>query len=398
MQNDHRYAAGESAVRKALRTNGKDARLWGLLGPVLMLQGRFEEAKQALEVAQFLDPGPSMSFLLMAQIDMYLKRVDAIRNPPTKMDLSAKAIEIFTDGVVSFGSADLQSESFYRQAIEGNPEDSGLYTALGLVLFREGRHEEARNVLRRATEIDLDSFDAWLSLALVLAENGDYAEARDSFNRVGKIEGVDNFHRNAASIQMYSLLRMEEDSKIMSQVFAEQFGNRPESQQPWTTIGHALLQKGLVSEGVQAFKRAVEFDSENPEPLLSLGEALTLLRRYDEAEKVCLRALELSPSNLRALAELGFVQLRLNRPEEALKSLDKANSISPNDCWILYNTACALVKTGRIEQAWQFLTESIMLNEDLKMKLATDRTSSYYMMMPSSKRCSDWKGRRNNSS
>jgi Flp pilus assembly protein TadD len=90
------------------------------------------------------------------------------------------------------------------------------------------------------------------------------------------------------------------------------------------------------------------------------------LKREEEATRalkktvaVIEKHLELHPDDTRALDLGAGVQARLGNREAALKWAAKASTIDPENPSVLYNVACTHAALGEIEQAIDYLEQSV---------------------------------------
>jgi TolB-like protein/tetratricopeptide (TPR) repeat protein len=146
----HRFvgdvAGAEAAFRQAIALNPGYAGARYALGEFLMLTGRLEEALEMLELAQDVDP------------------VSTIGNAHLIM-----AYEL----AGQHERAALQAEDAFLL----NPRSATACRELGLLRHRQGRLEEAADVLHQARLLEPDSPESIVALAVVHAASGEFDQA-----------------------------------------------------------------------------------------------------------------------------------------------------------------------------------------------------------------------------
>ncbi|MEC7525743.1 MAG: tetratricopeptide repeat protein [Myxococcota bacterium] len=125
-------------------------------GSELLMQNRVVEAKEELETALSHRPQDAQSQDLLAGVYF-------------RLGVYPTAIQI------------------WRALLEEFPEDLTLCVNLGLSLFKTGQPEEARDYLQQALELDPDHERAWGYLGLVRWRLGQLDEAREAFLRGGQL-------------------------------------------------------------------------------------------------------------------------------------------------------------------------------------------------------------------
>ncbi len=111
---------------------------------------------------------------------------------------------------------------------------------------------------------------------------------------------------------------------------------------------------GALNEGLEAARRAVSLDDEEPLAHFAMGRVQTLRRQYDIAIAEFHRAIELNASFAHAHYGLGWALTLCGRPAEALTSMDTALRLNPRDPSVFTyygGRAVALLFVGRAEEA-----------------------------------------------
>jgi Flp pilus assembly protein TadD len=139
------YPAAVMAYERGLAVAPENVELLNALGFALFQQGKSKEAVVALEKAVAVDP----------------------QHWKSHNNLALAAIDI--------GEIEL-AEAHFRESLAIKPQPA-IYNDLGVVLERQGLHEEAVEAYRTAVKLDPKSPSAQFNLGLSLARGGEFAEA-----------------------------------------------------------------------------------------------------------------------------------------------------------------------------------------------------------------------------
>ncbi len=144
---------------------------------------------------------------------------------------------------------------FSRIAADSPDSPSGYYN-LGMVLFREGRREEAIKAFGKAVNIRPLDPQPLLAMGRVMGEG------------LGRWQDAATTYRKALDID-------------------------PRQAPVWNRLGVALLKQGLWEEGVSAYRKAIDLDPGDPDAHGGVTVALRAMGREAEAQKEEKRFLEL---------------------------------------------------------------------------------------------------------
>jgi serine/threonine protein kinase/tetratricopeptide (TPR) repeat protein len=220
--------------------------------------------------------------------------------------LSVEAYESYTRGMMNLRQATRESIdraiAAFEEATRSDPEYSIAWAALGAAYGLKGNFlsinemiHKAIELERRALAIDPELADAhmWLGSALLALGKAD--------------EGI-------ASIK--EAIRLE-----------------PDNGQAHQGLARALwVGKGLFTEAIPEFERAIELNPEAGYSYLQLSMLLAWEGQYDRAEEVCRRAVELQEQYISgnaglqvvgAHSRLGYVHYLRGNYEEALRAYER---------------------------------------------------------------------------
>jgi tetratricopeptide (TPR) repeat protein len=213
-----------------------------------------------------------------------------------------------------------QAAAFYRRAVEANPNSFEAHLALGLLLARQGKKDEAHTELIAATTLDP-------------GEAGPAMKAR-AWRALARIDtpGPDGEgNAAAASKELLEALRLS-----------------PE------TVDDTLLAADLAEASDQheaaeaAYRRVLAADPKSVAANSGLAHVLIKRKQYPEAEKFIRAALEQQPDDLTLNAQLATV-LAAQDDADAVPLLQKLHAAHPADSAVTRMLAQVLAEAGDFE-------------------------------------------------
>ncbi|HYF48247.1 MAG TPA: tetratricopeptide repeat protein [Planctomycetota bacterium] len=193
--------------------------------------------------------------------------------------LHDRAIRLFSDG------KDDEAITMLEQALRLDPTFSDGYEALGVILGRSGRFNDAIEIFKRLEEVAPDEPMVHTNLSLYYMKIGDKEKAEEEKAR--------------ATVKQFS-----------------RFGNlakeqEREKQEREAKRGDALRKKAM-------FEEVLGIDPEDPIALFGLGNALSTLEQWSDAEAALAKACAVQKDNSAAYLAHGKALEMLNRNADAL--------------------------------------------------------------------------------
>jgi len=124
-------------------------------------------------------------------------------------------------------------------------------------------------------------------------------------------------------------------------------------------LGVVHLRLGEPAAAVDAFRRAVELDTENPYASQMLGFALMHNGEISAAEQAVRRAVDLDPTNARSQILLATICYRLGRTSEAESHFKAAINADPMPSEPYYNLALLFTRDDRLEDARHYYQQAL---------------------------------------
>jgi Flp pilus assembly protein TadD len=186
-----------------------------------------------------------------------------------------------------------QAEQEYRAAVQIDPNDAALQSALGHVLVEERKWDEAISVLRAAIALQPDDAVAHNNLGVALQTVGNVADAIPEF-------------RQAIRVQ-------------------------PDYLEAHSNLGTALGKQNDLTGSITEFSEVLRLKPDDPEAHFHRGQAYYKQGNADGAVEEYREALRLQPGL--ALAHFGLGAVLYNRGDHdaGLEELRTAYSLSPDD-------------------------------------------------------------------
>jgi len=309
-------------ARGFLRRFPQAGNVWRMTGQLLTNMARYGEARSALATSIRLD-------------------VETGRSP------MAWTHVMMGDSFEQAGDFET-ALAWYRRAIEVGPEDADIQFALGDLLYRWGRLDEAEELLRNPRQCTTgDRDEPWYMLGLVLRSRERFVEAERCFRKALKIDARNYRAKRALAdtltARSYQFRRYESRGGAMSNPIAyEQMKLAWHDDKPAHNV---LLARAYLAEF-----------PDNYAVWTQLGGQLSDLSRYDEAREALQTSIrlreELGESPFRySFIKLGELCRRAGDYASARMWLAKAVEVAPEDAGVHIFLGALLAKWGRFEEA-----------------------------------------------
>ena len=249
------------------------------------------------------------------------------------------------------------------RALELQPRNAAVHTALARVYITTGRSEDALRHLRRATELAPGGDDAYRLLGRLLAARGELPPARDALDRAIRLRPDYWAHHYELGFALLRAGRYEEASGPFKRVTEL----RPDYVSGFQALGTARHYAGHVKEAIGYYEHALRLGP-SATAHSNLAFAYYSAGRVDDALAMYLKALEMDPMSAPRLRSLGDVYARLGRTrqardayERALAASASALKVNPRDARQIALSALCEMKLGRGENGVRHAAEAVAL-------------------------------------
>jgi Flp pilus assembly protein TadD len=224
-------------------------------------------------------------------------------------------------------NADWQSEvRIWSDIVAKSPNLARAHVNFGKGLVREGKFEEAENILRRAITLDPRDGNAYLNFAIVL----DYQNHLDQALLYSD-KALEAGNANPAKIHQVKGLAYSKQGNLHSAILEMEKALRfePDSAKIHVNLGIVYGRSGNRSKAEEHFRKASSLDPDNGFALQNLGIELEKQNKRSEAVKVLEYALTKPIKDAAKIHNnLASLYLRLQKNDLALIHVQKAIEIT----------------------------------------------------------------------
>lgn len=288
-------------------------------------------------------------------------------SPPQAKDKVKDIVALVIAAVAATESQDwARAADLYRQAVELEPNNSGLYNNWGVVLRRQGDLKGAIRAYQRALELDPNLDAAYLNLGLAYLVERRWEEA------LAVLTQAEERLPNEATLSLYKGIALEKLGRWGEAIAA--YGIYV--QRDPNALGHyrlaiAYWQSGNPQRAAEFFQRAARMDPQVGLYSAEAGRALAFLKQYQDAATL----LERLPSSWLEVSDfllLSRIAHRLNRPDLAERALQRALDLADGEknSSLLNDAGVLAAERQDWQQAEQFLEAALAASEGDPQMLA----------------------------
>jgi predicted AlkP superfamily phosphohydrolase/phosphomutase/tetratricopeptide (TPR) repeat protein len=217
---------------------------------------------------------------------------------------------------------------YFEKLRDQRPDVPEIRSALGSVLLKEGRTQEAERELLQA-------------LTLNPALSDPLTELHTLYKDTSRMLTLEPIVRKGLELDDKSLVHLN-----------------------W--MGLIYEWKRDLPRAEQSFKRALEIDPDYAPTMANLGALYGRNGRLQEAVDVLSRAVAKDPDNLESWVNLGAAQGRLGRSREAISALETAKDKGARTPTLYNALALSYLQDHQQDKAVQYLKESLLIDPDQK--------------------------------
>jgi tetratricopeptide (TPR) repeat protein len=241
-----------------------------------------------------------------------------------------------------------EAEALCREIVHEHPDYAEAWHLLGILCQQQNRPAEAVQNIAEATKRQPRNANYWANLGQAMRSNGQLPQAEQCFRQA--IECDENCV--AAWVNLSVVL-----SQMARYTAAIGPARMAIALQPNFAPAHAALGEALSEHdpeaALEAFKKSLHLDPDQPDALNNAGAVLMKLGHYFDAITAFERAIELTPEFPQAWNNLGIARGRVNRPGEAMEAFERAVGLMPNYIAAHTNRATAWLTLGDFERGWR---------------------------------------------
>jgi Flp pilus assembly protein TadD len=171
------------------------------------------------------------------------------KNYKIKSLLEFRISSIFYD----FGDMNISMSLLYK-AIEIDNSNSKAYSALGTLLVREGKKDEAQKMYDQAINIDSNNFQAYFNLGFLLSNDGKKDEAQRMYEKAILID--ENYFQ--AYNNLANLLSEQDKTEEAEKIYRKAIEINKNYEIGYRNLAILLKKKGQIEEATKLIKQADE--------------------------------------------------------------------------------------------------------------------------------------------
>ena len=294
-------AEGGEARRLRANTNRMNSwHSWSPNGKWLVFSSKAHSAYTQLFLTHIDERGFSSPPVALTRFTQADRAANIPEFVATEGDAISKIHEQFLDDVSFLRAADefLKANDFTgaegrcREALELNPKNAAVHSALGVALARQGKIEEAVTHFTEAVRLNPGDIDAHYSLGQAMA-------------------------------------RLRQPDKAIRH-FSDVLQLKPDHAQAHGYLGSLMLAGGQLQEAAVHLSDAVRLDPNYADAYYNIGQLMYRQGKLDAAIIHWSRVVELKPEDAQAHYKLALALARQKRIEQAVDHYTKAVSLEPD--------------------------------------------------------------------
>jgi len=326
-------------------------------GSLLLLTGRFDDAKVRAETGLAADPASVELHLLLANSLAGLKDLEAavvqieeaLRLEPTRAASYANL------GALEAGRGkDRDAEKAFKKALELDPSSASAHLAIANFYWTAGRAAETESALNRALELDPESVVAHRALAMFALSRNRTSDAETHLKRV-----VELTKSNDASLTLADFY-VSQRNEPAARTILDSLANGDGGIATLARIRLASLDHidGRKAEAYARLDEVLSRDRVNVDALLVKGYLLVQDKRLDEALTTVSMAVDAQKDSVAALYLRGRVHRMRHESEAAITDFESVLRLNPRATAARVELAQLHLAAGRSEASVAFAEEA----------------------------------------
>lgn len=238
-------------------------------------------------------------------------------------------------------------ESVWRDTMAKNPQCWLAYNEFGMLLERNGQHDEAIKSYQRSFEIKRDQVEARNNLGALYYNQGKYDQAMELFQAARKL----NARTAATHLNIGNVLNQRGQRTEAIAEFREAVRLNPAYPEAHNNLACLLLAEGKAGESVAQFQEALKWRPNYLDALCNLGGALTEQGNIKDAIACAAAAVEQRPNHAHSRFVLGNAWFAAGKFSEAIDQYNAALQLQPDLIGARFKTGMAFLRLQKIDEA-----------------------------------------------
>jgi tetratricopeptide (TPR) repeat protein len=261
------------------------------------------------------------------------------KRPPARFYfIKAKALDATGNQAAALGN--------FQKALTLEPSSTEFLLGTAELYAREGKHQQAYEILQRADKVAPGSPAILRPLILEASFAGKGTEVQDAAEQLAAKSDDPKDLFVAASVFLKST-RQDEAIPLL-QKYLDKYPDDPAA---WVGLGLGYEDQKNFPEAQKAFESALKADPKFAEAEYQLGVIIEVSGDSAVASQHYERALQMEPTHVPALTKLGRLYLEAGQYQKAQEVLLKAEGLDPRNRQTEYALALVYSKLGNREEA-----------------------------------------------
>ena len=334
-----------------------DADLQIKAGSLLLLAGRFDDARGRADKVLARDPKHVPAHVLLANALAGLKDIDAaVAQVEEAITLSPERGATYSQlGVLelSRGKAEAAERAF-RKATELDPKSLAAQMALANFFWVTGRAAEAESALKKAIEISPEDPSANRALATFYISTNRAPEAEAYLKKVAEVTKAP---AAVLTLADYYLARGDDTSAVA--ILDPMTKDPKRSADAQVRLAALDNRRGRRPKAYERLEAVLAAEATNTSALLLKTELLLLDQKLDDALVAAKAAVDGHKSSAPAYFMLGRVQAQRRQTDEAIKAYEEVLRLNPRASQAKVALARLHLAQGQSETSVQLSEEAV---------------------------------------
>jgi tetratricopeptide (TPR) repeat protein len=337
-----------------------DVRVQVGAGNMLLLIGRFEDAKARANQALTISPKDLPAQILLGNAYAGLKEFDsAITEIEEALKLDPERTTTYANlGTLQLIRGDRKAaEQTFREAVARHPSSVSAQLALASFHWATGNTKEAESLIRTSVQTDPRDLRTNRAMANILLATKRVADAEPYLRTAADVDPSPV--ATIALADYYIVAGQTDKASTLLQ------GMKVES--AWATMVKLRLanieyRAGRAQEAERLADEILAADKTDVSTLLLKANLLTARGQLEEADRVVQVAVGSNPRSARAHFALGKLNILRRRPEEAKKAFIEALNVNPRAAEAQIELARLHLADGAAEKSLEFANLAVKNN------------------------------------
>lgn len=228
----------------------------------------------------------------------------------------------------------------------------------GTLLYEQGDYRGAIDLLRQATSVNLNSFQAHYQLGLALRGARLYQDAIEPLSIALEL----NPKHLQAHVALGDCHLKLGDVREAEAEYHRALDLQPDYAAAYDGLGRLMEAMGRPEDAVYYYQRGIEVNAGYPDAYLDLGDLYQRQGRLQEAAALLLKAIQIRPDFAAAYNRLGVVYSRQQLWQEAVAALREAERLEPKNPYHPLTLSRAYLDLGSLRWAREALERALSLD------------------------------------